>query len=209
MQSLLRTLRHPAILAACVFAAAGGCVPAPSIPARQMEIVMPPPREIPVANLPEKLREWNWTDSGGSGSCVHASTVYHLRWQNQIEWAQWWRDNHAGGETDSSIRRYLDRAGLEYEYTLNADPEFLQKATDSRRGAIIWFYPYHCVHFCGLAEVDGRKYAFICDNNRVEQYIRVEFSEFVRRWKEYGGFALSVTSFSPVPPPLYPAWRPR
>lgn len=205
--SLLRKLL-PAILIACSFAAAGGCV-APVTPSRQMEIVMPPPAEVPIANLPEKLREWNWTDPQGHGSCVHASTVYHLRWQNQLELAEWWRQNHAGGETDSSIRRYLDQAGLEYEYTVTADPAFLQKATDSRRGAIIWFYTYHCVHFCGLVEINGKRYAMICDNNRVEEYIRVPYEEFCRRWKEYGGFALSVTSFSPVPPPLYPAWRHR
>lgn len=179
----------------------------PQVLRPSMIVNAPPPAEVPVANLPELLREWNWTDSRGSGSCVHASTVFHLRWQNQIEWADWWRRTYAGGETDSSIRRYMDSAGLKYEYTLTADPAFLQKATDSRRGAIIWFFPYHCVHFCGLAEVDGKKYAYICDNNRIEQYIRVEYSEFCRRWKEYGGFALSVTSFSPVPPPLYPAYR--
>lgn len=178
-----------------------GCTPKPTL------IPVPPPAaEVPVANLPEILREWNWVDRGGSGSCVHASLVYHLRWQNQLELAEWWRKNHAGGETATTIRQHLDRAGLEYEYTLNADPRFLEWATETRRGSIIWFYPRHCVHFCGFATVKGQKYALICDNNRVEQYIRVPADEFVSRWAEYGGFALSVLG-SPVPPPLFPAYR--
>jgi hypothetical protein len=163
--------------------------------------------EVPVANLPGPLREWNWTDSQGSGSCVHASTVYQLRWQNHLELAEWWRKSHAGGETASSIRGYLDKAKVPYQFTEAADPAFLDWATKTRRGAIIWFYPSHCVHFCGFAKNEkGDEVAMLCDNNRVERFIAVPRAQFLVKWREYGGFALSVM-FSPVPPPLFPGWE--
>ncbi|MGN6545010.1 MAG: hypothetical protein ACTHK7_08165 [Aureliella sp.] len=159
----------------------------------------PPPAEVPVVDLPAVLREWNWTDRNGSGSCVHASSVYHFRWQNQLELAAWWRQTHAGGETASSIQSYWRQAGIRYSCTENGDPAFLEWATRTRRGAIIWFFPSHCVHFCGFSTVDGQSYALLCDNNRIEKYIRVPREEFLRRWKEYGGFACTAL-FAPAPP---------
>ncbi len=61
--------------------------------------------EVPAMNLPAPLREWNWVDAGGSGSCVHASTVMHLRWQNQMAIAEWWRKAYAGGETTRAFEQ--------------------------------------------------------------------------------------------------------
>lgn len=169
--------------------------------------VPPPAAEIPVANLPELLREWNWLSDQQEGSCVHASTVYHLRWHGKFELAEWWRRNHSGGETANSIQRYWTEANIPFHKTEEGDPEFLDWATRERHGSIIWFFPYHCVHFCGLAIVDGRKYAILCDNNRVEKYLRVPYEEFVKRWREYGGFAMATT-WSPPPPLPWPAYRP-
>lgn len=190
-------------LAMCCFV--GGCntlQPRPSLVP-----VAAPAVEVPVANLPASLRPYNWTDRGGSGSCVNASTVFMLRWRGMMEAADWWRQNHAGGETDSSIRRHHDAQQIPYRYTVQADPDFLDWCTATRRGAIIWYYPRHCVTFCGFhTESDGRVYAYINDNNRPQKYIRIERSEFLQRWAGYGGFALSILD-PPVPPPLFPAWR--
>jgi hypothetical protein len=167
----------------------------------------PPPAEIPVANLPLLLREWNWTDARGSGSCVHASTVYHLRWQHQLARAEHWRKTYAGGETATSILAKWRREGIPYDKTEEGDPAFLDRVTATRRGAIIWFFPYHCVHFCGFATVDGKQYGVVCDNNRIEKYLRIPREEFITKWREYGGFAASAL-YSPLPPLPWTAYRP-
>lgn len=200
------TRRLAALCAGLLLLAAIGCTTTPQAP--QLDPLPPPAAEVPAANLPESLREWNWTDAQRSGSCVHASLVYHLRWQNQLQTADWWRRTHAGGETAQSIRQHLDRAGLRYEYTEAADPAFLIEATRNRRGAIIWYYDLHCVHFCGFTNDRGRLEAIICDNNRVERFIRIPAGEFCNNWAGYGGFALSVTG-EPVSPPLAPAYQPK
>lgn len=176
-----------------------------------------PVKERPPVNLPRSLREWNWVNAAGSGSCVHASTVMHLRWQNQIALAAWWRKSHAGGESEDSIRQYLTAAHVQYFYTRTADASFLEWASNSRRGAIIWFYPRHCVHFCGYGRNSkGQPVAFLCDNNRIDRFIEVEKNQFLREWASYGGFALMTVgraatanapahTFGPAPPPLVPA----
>lgn len=185
------------------FAILIGCETPATMP---LQLTPPPAPEIPAANLPTKLRQWNWTDRFGSGSCGHASLVYHLRWQGQLALAQWWRDNHAGGVTATSICNDCTAAGIDFVCTRTADPAFLDWASRTRRGAIIWFFDAHCVHFCGFAKIDGREYALLCDNNRVDQFIRIERTEFLQRWKGYDGFALS-TVFPPAPPNLYPIFK--
>ncbi len=183
----------------------GGCTSAPQL------VPGPAPiKESPAANLPKSLRAWNWVDANGSGSCVHASFVYHLRWQNELQLADWWKSKYAGGETASSIRRKCDAAGVRYRYTESADEEFLNWCTATRRGAIIWYYPAHCVHFCGFGkDRGGNQVAWICDNNRIARFIAIPRREFVRNWAGFGGFALSaigqVEPFEPVPAPLVPA----
>lgn len=177
-----------------------GCTNPPSLS------VVPPRgiNEVPGANLPASMRPTNWTDSFGSGSCVNASTVYMLRWRGREAMADWWRANHAGGETGSSIRAAHDAAGLRYVYTDRADPSFLDWCSQTRRGCIIWFYDSHCVTFCGWSNKDGRQVAMINDNNRPSRYIEIERNEFIRRWAGYGGFGLSLLD-PPVPAPLYNA----
>lgn len=183
-------------------ALAVGCeVPRPATVAN-----VPPAAEIPVANLPANLREWNWLSPQQSGSCVHASTVYHLRWHGRYDLAKRWRSKYSGGETARSIQQKWTAEGIPYRCTEEGDPAFLEWATANRHGAIIWFFPSHCVHFCGLAVVDGKQFAVLCDNNRVEKYIRIPYAEFVTRWREYGGFACSTT-WSPAAPLAWPAYR--
>lgn len=174
-----------------------GCTPTAS-PA----VVIPPVgvSEIPAANLPVELRPHNWTDRGGSGSCVNASTVYNLRWTSNESLADWWRKNHAGGETTTTIRQHHDARNLRYYFTLSADPRILDWCTVTRRSALIWYYPRHCITFAGF----HGQHAHLIDNNRPTQVIRVEREEFLRNWAGYGGFALALAN-PPVPPPLYDA----
>lgn len=191
-------------LALCTLCAVG-CQPLTPVPS--LITNSPPPAEVPVANIPTSLRPYNWIDARGSGSCVNASTCYLLIHRNLEPLAKWWRANHAGGETDSSIRRHLDAAGLPYAFTRSADSSFLDWCTRTRRGAIIWFYDRHCVAFCGFHQGDdGKVYAFLNDNNRPTQFIRVERAEFLRRWRGYGGFGLTLLN-SPIPPPLWPRFQ--
>jgi len=188
------------VLAIALAFAIAGCDSRPTLTANT-----PPTLESPGANLPVTLRPYNWTDSMGSGSCVNASTVYQLRWRNMETLAEWWRKNHAGGETDSSIRKSHDAVQLKYAFTRSADPAFLDWASRTRRGAIIWFYTRHCVTFVGFArDTDGVTYAYLNDNNRPTRHIKIERGDFLRRWRdEYGGFSLSILN-PPVPPPLWP-----
>jgi len=190
------------ILLCCCLAFATGCVPV------EQPIRLIPPKgltEVPAANLPVSLRPHNWVDSRGSGSCVHASTVYNLQWAHRPEMADWWRRNHAGGETSTTIRRYLDRAGLKYYFTLNADPTLLDWATATRRSCVIWFFTAHAINFVGFHRgPDGIVYAHLVDNNRPTEVIRIERQSFLKRWAGYGGFAVALAD-PPSPPPLYDA----
>lgn len=156
------------------------------------------PPEVPPANLPLSLREKNWTSASGSGSCVIASTVYHLRWNGKPQIAQIFRDNYAGGQTATSIQQKWKAAGIPYACTESGDPDFLEWASNTRRGAIIWYFDSHCVHFCGFSRINNREYALLCDNNRVANYIRIPKEQFLREWRGYGGFACS-TLFPPAP----------
>lgn len=161
--------------------------------------------EVPVANLPKSMHQKNWTDYRGSGSCVHASTVYCLRWENQDELAKWWRSNHAGGETASSIIKFYKAADIPCVYTMSGNPEFLEWVTRNRYASIIWFKERHCVAFCGFAkDGSGKEVAIIQDNNRPGTYESYPKLEFIRRWRGYGGFAcvpLAGVPLASIPQP--------
>jgi len=186
---------RPVLIAILILLSLTGCVQQ----SRYVR-VSPPQAEIPAANLPLEDRQQNW----GTGSCVHASTIYTLRWQGAYKLADWWRKNYEGGETASGIRAKLTKAKVKFYSTENADPEVLEYATRSRRGAIIWYFPNHCVTFVGFAKQDGREVAMLLDNNRIKQYIAIEKQSFLKAWAGYGGFALCPLG-DPPPPVLYPA----
>lgn len=170
---------------------ASGCVGR-----RQQWIELPaPPPEVPAVNLPASMRPHNWTDSRGSGSCVIASSVYHFRWLNRPEIADFFRRTYAGGQTATSIEQKWRAAGIPFVSTGDdtaGDPEFLEWASVTRRGAIIWYFDNHCVHFCGYAVLNGQEYAVLNDNNREDKYIRIPKMEFLKKWRGYGGFACTA-----------------
>jgi hypothetical protein len=82
------------VLAVCL--ASVGCDDLP-VNVRALPV---PPAEAPPANLPARLHQRNWLGPLGQGSCVHASTVNHLRWLNQFELGERWRKTYADGEYD-------------------------------------------------------------------------------------------------------------
>ena len=80
--------RATLLLLLTICLAATGCLDRP-VQVRPLPV---PPAEQPSANLPGGLHQRNWTGPLRQGSCVHASLVSHLRWQNQFELAERWRD---------------------------------------------------------------------------------------------------------------------
>ncbi len=96
-----------------------------------------PEPEQPPAKPVVQLHQRNWTGSLGQGSCVHASLVTISAGINKYELGERWRATYADGEWDSRLRDRLDAAGVDYSYTLKADPRFLDWASATRRGAIL------------------------------------------------------------------------
>lgn len=151
-----------------------------------------PTVEQPPANLPAALHQRNWTGPKNQGSCVHASITNHLRWMNEFELGERWRATYSDGEWDSRLRQRLDAAGVDYSFTLKADPRFLDWASNTRRGAILWWKPSHCCTFMGWVTRDDRQYAAILDNNYPGRFELTPREQFIRLWAGYGGFALTV-----------------
>lgn len=181
---------------AAVIVIAGVCMAEATPSGRLITESGAPFRETPVMNLPMDLREHNW----GGGSCVHASTVMCLRWQGRTELAEWWRKTYSGGESLSGLTRKLDKAGMSYAYTNNSDMGFLEWADRTRRGAVLFFFPSHCICFCGFSP--DKQTVYLLDNNRIGSYIQMPRGEFERRWRGYGGIALTPIA-SPTPPLMW------
>ena len=78
------------------------------------------------------------------------------------------------------------------------NPEFLEWAAKTRRMAIIWYFPNHCVSFCGFGKQNGREVAWLLDNNRTKKFIPIEKNQFIAEWRGYGGFAL-IPTMTPAP----------
>lgn len=166
-----------------------------------------PPPEVPTCNLPLPLRQHNWVSRNGEGSCVYASLINHVRWLNLPELADHVRNTYSGGEYETRLIKHLDDMNVDYSYTRKADPRFLDWCDQERRGAILWWKPYHCCTFCGwVTKADGRQYAVILDNNREEDFELTEREQFIRLWAGYGGFALCVMA-DPANHVPYPAYE--
>ena len=146
-------------------------------------------------DLPIELRQKNYA----GGSCCHCAHQDVLHWHGFHEQAEWWRANNSGGFSVSGGARIMERLGLRYAYTTRGDVRLLEWASRNGHGAAIHYYPNHAITFRGFA--DGK--AYLCDNNRTKTLIEVEKNEFIRRWKGYGGCALTLV-YSPSPPI---AWR--
>lgn len=160
------------------------------------------PPEMPVANIPKSLRQTNWADSRGSGSCVIASSCSAFQWINRPELVKLFRTQYAGGQTESSIKAKWRANRIPFVCTEtdaeHGDPAILEWATKTRRAAIIWYFPNHCVTFVGFGLWDGREVAWLLDNNRVGQFIPIDKQTFIRNWRSYGGFA-AIPLEHPVP----------
>lgn len=149
---------------------------------------------VPAMNPPFELRQTNW----GGGSCVYASLTTNLRWQNLPKQADYVRRTRSGGAGPSDLRSVMDELHLDYASTSTGDVAFLERASDTRRGAVIFYFPNHSINFCGF--YNG--YAYLLDNNRTGNYLTIPKDQFIRSWqKDYGGFAFTPV-YVPAPPLL-------
>lgn len=165
-----------------------------------------PPDAVPTCNLPLPMRQENWLGPLRQGSCVFASLVNHVNWLNLPELATKIRNTYGDGEYETRLMQKLDSIGVTYSSTRKADPRFLDWCDAERRGCILWWKPSHCCTFCGwVRKPDGRQYAVILDNNRIEDFELTEREQFIRLWAGYGGFALCVMS-DPVTSVPYPSY---
>jgi hypothetical protein len=149
------------------------------------------------------LHKENWLGKLGQGSCVHASLTNHLRWLNMYDKGEMWRSKYEDGEYDTRLEKRLKAEGLEFVSTRQSDPRFLDWASGTRRGAILWWKPSHCCWFCGWVTVNGKQYAAVLDPNRPGKFELTPREQFIRLWAGYGGFALTVLA----PPSSSLTWQ--
>jgi len=159
--------------------------------------------ERPIVNLPPELREENWLGPGGEGSCVHATMVMLLRWQQQERLADHWRATYADGEyADRTWNRQhnladrLDRENVRYAYTIQGDVAFLEWAIRTRRGCGVTVLGGR--HMVALVHLDDQ-WAGLLDNNAPEKIIWVRRGKFIAEWKNSNGWAVSPV-YTPAPP---------
>lgn len=148
----------------------------------------------PVMNIPPGLRQPNW---GRYGSCVHASLIMLLRWQNQNALASSWP--YSEGEYYTRFCERLDRAGIKYASTFEKkDVSFLEWAVRTRRGCMV-----DCQngrHMIILVDLD-RTHATLLDNNNVKKFKKVPRDKFLKEWFNAQSWALTVV-YAPPPPPI-------
>jgi len=151
--------------------------------------------ERPVVNLPLSMRQENWL-SGGSGSCVWATTISLLRWQGEYELAEEVRQSRGGGVWLGELFAELDAIGITYAGVCNSEEWFLEWACETRRGAAIPIMGGR--HMVALVEITETE-ACILDNNSVEKYLWLPRNVLISDWKNSGGYA-----FTPIYTPQAP-----
>jgi len=142
-------------------------------------------------DIDQSMRQSNYR----SGSCVHASMATALRWQHLDQTADRWIKSYHGAENTTGLINKCKAANLNVAYTTDGDAYFLEWCSRTRRAAVIWYYPKHCVNFVGY--VNG--YAAIINNNNTRKITYIKKEVFVKNWRYYGGFALTPV-YAPTPP---------
>lgn len=151
--------------------------------------------ERPIVNLPVSMRQHNWTREG---SCVHATLVSLLRWQDRPSTADWWRRTHAGGENPYSFAAQLERDGIRYAQITSGDVGFLEWACATRRGCGITVRGGR--HMVALVHLDS-EWACLMDNNSPEKYIWLPRETVIAEWHASNGWAVTpiYTPAAPLP----------
>lgn len=154
------------------------------------------PRERPVVNVPKTDRQSNWLGSQREGSCVYASMISLLRWQNRYGAAKTLRNRYGNGEMPTGLAANLDREGIRYAYVTNGDVKFLEWAVRTRRGAAVTVMGGR--HVVCLVHLDS-KVAILLDNNRIDNFIVVPREVFLAEWRASMGWA-TTPIYAPAAP---------
>lgn len=160
-------------------------------------------QEVPVVNLPIELRETNWRGPLGEGSCVHATMVMLMRWQQEYRLAEHWRQTYADGEyaddswnSGSNLATKFNQENVRYAYTIEGDEKFLEWAIATRRGAGVTVKGGR--HMVALVHLDDKQ-AGLLDNNSIDEIIWVDRDRFIAEWKNSNGWAVTPI-YTPAPP---------
>jgi hypothetical protein len=152
--------------------------------------------EYPTVNLPTSLRQSNWIGNKNEGSCVHATMISLLRWQNRPGTADYWRQHYGNGEWPEDLAKKFDYEGVRYAYVTNGDPAFLEWACSTRRGCGITVMGGK--HMIALVHLDD-EWAGLLDNNDVGTITWVPRETLVAEWQNSNGWAVTPI-YSPAPP---------
>lgn len=157
-----------------------------------------PNSERPQVNPPFAIRQSNWT-MNGSGSCVHATMITVLRWQNRNNMAEHWKQTYGSGETAEGLAVKMEREGIRYAYTSGEkDVTFLEWACSTRRGCgVTCMGGSHCIMLCHLDD----KWACLLDDNAVDHYTWVPRERFLAEWFTSDSWAFTVIYAPPAPLP--------
>lgn len=158
-----------------------------------------------MADVPPEHRQHNWS---AMGSCAHASVCTALRYHNNNELADWWRQTYRDSETIFGTIKKLTAAGVPFAYTATGDIQFLEWATRNRLCVILYHVPNgHCVNLVAMTETE----AIILDNNNPETYSIISRYELEHQWLETlpsyaqgSGWALAILMTPPPPWPVIP-----
>ena len=156
------------------------------------------PPELPIVNPPVTLRQRNWVlGSRENGSCMWASTITLLRWQEQYALADRLRRTRGGGELPSQFAKRLNTAGVKHVAHSAGSAAFLEWACLTRHGAVIVIGGKgdHAVNVVHMDE----SVVYLLDNNQPREYQVVPRDEFLRNWKKAGGWAF-VPLYNPAAP---------
>jgi len=152
------------------------------------------PVEVPTVNLPLSLRQSNWIEHG-YGSCVWASLISLLRWQDRDDLAATIDKNYGGGEYLPGIGKKLNAINVDYAVA-RGDQGFLEWACNTRRGAAVSIR--YGGHMVALVHIND-SYVCLLDNNNTAMYVWIPRDEFMENWRQSGGWAFTPV-YSPVPP---------
>ena len=171
-----------------------GCQPEPA----PLAITRVSREHTPAVDIPRPWRMTNWAFHG-EGSCVHASLVTLLHWQEQHRLAQWWQAAYAGAEHPQRLSERLNRAGVRFAEVRTGDVRFLEWAVRTHRGCAVTVE--RATHMVCLVHLDAR-WAGLVDSNAPQQIRWVPRREFLADWTS-GSLTWAVTPVY-VPPPPYP-----
>jgi len=151
-----------------------------------------------LVEVPLAWRRKNWIGDRGQGSCVHAALVHLFHWQGRHDLGDWWAAHHGNGETARGLATKLEAAGVRFAQTQSGDERFLEWAIRTRRGAaVVVQNGAHMVNLVGL----DRQHAHILDSNSPAAIEKWPREQFMRDWRQSGGWAVTPVGTPAAPDP--------